>query len=190
MVNMTTTEQITALEKEIEAKKAELLELRKSVPATPVEDYELKRADGTSVNLSELFGDYDEMLLIHNMGTGCNYCTLWADGFNSFWPYLKTKSAFILTSPDPVHKMAQFSGSRGWEYPVVSIHDTTLVKDFGFDAEWGTWPGVTALKKHADGTITRHAKAIFGPGDDYCGIWHLIDLLPSGKGEWEPNYNK
>ena len=187
---MSTVEQIKTIEKEIEEKKKELIELRKQVPAVPVEDYELTKADGSKVKLSELFGEYDEMLLIHNMGTGCSYCTLWADGFNSFWPYFKTKSAFVLASPDPVHKMAQFVGSREWDYPCVSIHDTTLTKDFGFDAEFGTWPGVTAIKKHTDGSMTRHAQAHFGPGDDYCSLWGLVDLLPSGVNGWEPNYNK
>ncbi|MBI1333308.1 MAG: DUF899 domain-containing protein [Armatimonadetes bacterium] len=184
------TEEIKALEKEIEEQKVRLAELRRSAPADPVQDYELKRADGTSVKLSDLFGEYDEMLLIHNMGSGCSYCTLWADGFNAFWPYLKTKCAFVLTSPDPAHKMAQFTGSRDWEFPCVSLDGTSLVKDFGFDAEWGTWPGVTALKKNADGSITRHAQSYFGPGDDYCALWGLLDLLPGGKGDWEPNYNK
>ena len=102
---MTTSDQITALEKEIEAKKKELIEARRALPGTAVEDFELKSPDGSSVQLSELFGEYDEMILIHNMGTGCQYCTLWADGLNSFWPYFKTKCAFVLTSPDPVAKM-------------------------------------------------------------------------------------
>ena len=52
---MTIKDHIAALEKEIETKKKELTELRNSVPATPVEDYDLKRPDGTTVKLSELF---------------------------------------------------------------------------------------------------------------------------------------
>lgn len=189
--NMTTAEMIEALEKEIEEKKKELVELRKSVPATTVQDYSLVTPEGTTVLLSELFGEFDEMLLIHNMGTGCAYCTLWADGFNDFYPYFRTKCAFVLASPDPVHRMAQFAASREWQYPVVSIHDTSLTKDFNFTmGEEATWPGVTALKKQPDGTMTRHAQAFFGPGDDYCSIWGLMALLPSGVGDWEPNYNK
>ena len=189
---MTTTDQITSLVKEIETKKKELIELRNAMPAVPVENYELKKADGSLVHLSDLFGEFDEMMLIHNMGTGCSYCTLWADGFNSFWPYFKTKCAFVLTSPDPVAKMAQFAGSRGWEYPVVSVDGSTLAADFGFylGEKEGYWPGFTTLKRHADGTITRHAQSYFGPGDDYCAIWPMLDLLPGGVGDWEPNYNK
>ncbi len=186
---MTISEQIATLEKEIEAKKKEIVGLRRSVPPTPVEDYTLANPDGSSVSLSELFGEFDEMILIHNMGTGCSYCTLWADGLNAFWPYFKSKCAFVLSSPDPVAKMAQFAVSRGWEYPVVSTHGSTLTADFGMYTEKdGYWPGFTTLKKHADGTITRHAQSYFGPGDDYCAIWPMFDLLPSGVGDWEPNY--
>ena len=167
-----------------------VVQCSKAAPASPVEDYNVSLPDGSQVKLSSLFGDFDEMLLIHNMGSGCSYCTLWADGFNAFWPYLKTKCAFVLTSPDPIHKMAQFVGSHGWEFPCVSIDGTSLVKDFGFDAQWGTWPGVTVVKKNEDGTMTRHAQSYFGPGDNFCAIWHFIDLLPGGKGEWEPNYQR
>ena len=188
---MNATDQIAALEKEIETKKKELIEARRSLPAVAVENYELKNPDGSSVRLSELFGSYDEMILIHNMGTGCSYCTIWADGLNAFWPYFKTKCAFILTSPDPVAKMAQFASSRGWNYPVVSTNESSLTADFGMYTEKeGYWPGFTTLKKNADGTITRHAQVHFGPGDDYCAIWPMFDLLPGGVGDWEPNYNK
>ena len=188
---MNATDLIAALEKEIETKKKELIEARRSLPAVAVENYELKNPDGSSVRLSELFGSYDEMILIHNMGTGCSYCTIWADGLNAFWPYFKTKCAFILTSPDPVAKMAQFASSRGWNYPTVSTNESTLTADFGmYTDKDGYWPGFTTLKKNADGTITRHAQAYFGPGDDYCAIWPMFDLLPGGVGDWEPNYNK
>ena len=188
---MTSTDKIASLEKEIETKKKELIALRKAMPSVPVDDYELTNPDGSSVRLSELFGEFDEMILIHNMGTSCSYCTLWADGFKAFWPYFKTKCAFVLSSPDPVAKMAQFAGSREWAYPVVSVNGSTLAADFGFyKVEGGYWPGMTTLKKHADGTITRHAQTYFGPGDDYCSIWPMLDLLPSGPGDWEPNYNK
>jgi predicted dithiol-disulfide oxidoreductase (DUF899 family)/uncharacterized protein YciI len=189
--SLTTTDKITSVEKEIEAKKKELIELRRALPPVQVKNYELKKPDGSSVPLSELFGDFDEMILIHNMGTGCSYCTLWADGLNSFWPYFRTKCAFVLTSPDDVAKMAQFGASRGWDYPYVSTNGTSLTADFGFYNEKdGYWPGFTTLKKDADGTITRHAQSYFGPGDDYCAIWPMLDLLPNGPGDWEPNYNK
>lgn len=188
---MSTVEQITALEKQLEETKAQLLAARKQLPQVPVEDYVLKTVDGSDVRLSELFGDHDEMLLIHNMGTGCSYCTIWADGFNPFVPYFTDRCAFVVSSPDPHEKMAQFASSRGWKFPIVSIDGTTLAGDFEFKPdEMSTWPGVTALQRQPDGSITRHTRAFFGPGDDYCSVWGLLDLLPGGVGSFEPNYQK
>jgi hypothetical protein len=30
--------------------------------------------------------------------------------------------------------------------------------------------------------------ASFGPGDDFCTLWHLFDLIPEGSGDWQPKY--
>ena len=46
-------------------------------------------------------------------------------------------------------------------------------------------PGVSTFRKNADGTIDRIAKDFFGPGDLYCGVWHLFDLLADGVDGWE-----
>ena len=62
-------------------KKAELLRARLSEEQEQVEDFELQGWNG-SVRLREAFGDREELLVVHNMGSSCNYCTLWADGFN------------------------------------------------------------------------------------------------------------
>jgi hypothetical protein len=42
--------------------------------------------------------------------------------------------------------------------------------------------------RHAadDGRIVRTGRAAFGPGDDYCAVWPLFDLLEGGVGKWEP----
>jgi predicted dithiol-disulfide oxidoreductase (DUF899 family) len=47
-----------------------------------VEDYEPLGWGNKKVRLSSLFGKKDELILIDNMGQGCPYCTMWADGFN------------------------------------------------------------------------------------------------------------
>ena len=57
-------------------------ELRRQTPPETVPDYELRGTDGV-VRLSEMFGAKSDLILIHNMGAGCPYCTMWADGFNA-----------------------------------------------------------------------------------------------------------
>jgi len=47
-----------------------------------VDDYILKDWENKDVRLSSLFGSNKDLILIHNMGRQCSYCTMWADGFN------------------------------------------------------------------------------------------------------------
>ena len=41
-------------------------------------------------------------------------------------------------------------------------------------------PGVSAFSKDGDGRIFRVGRAEFGPGDNFCAIWHFFELLPRG----------
>jgi hypothetical protein len=49
-------------------------------------------------------------------------------------------------------------------------------------------PGVSTFRKTPKGAIVRIAKDYFGPGDPYCSIWHLFDLLAEGPAGWEPKF--
>ena len=53
----------------------------------------------------------------------------------------------------------------------------------------GYQPGVSVLRKKEDGTMVRVSKDAFGPGDLYCGLWHLFDLLPDGPDDWGPLFD-
>jgi hypothetical protein len=44
------------------------------------------------------------------------------------------------------------------------------------------WPGVSALRKTEGGAIERTGRTRFGPGDDFCALWPLFDLLEGGAG--------
>ncbi len=70
---MTEAEQ---LEYDIMQKSAKLAELRSKEQPAEVPDYDF-RTEGGTVSLSDMFGDRDRLLVIHNMGQGCRYCTLW-----------------------------------------------------------------------------------------------------------------
>ncbi len=39
-----------------------------------------------------------------------------------------------------------------------------------------------------DGKVVRVADAEFGPGDDFCAVWQLFDLIPEGPDNWQPKY--
>ncbi|MBS8263685.1 DUF899 domain-containing protein [Mesobacillus boroniphilus] len=179
---------IASKEKELMSLKQELAALRKQLPSFVVEDYQLTNTKGKNVLLSELFGGKNELIVIHNMGKSCSYCTLWADGFSGFTEHLENKAAFVLTSPDDFQTLSDFSNERGWTFKSVSTKGTTFKEDLGFKSKEGFRPGVSILLKEEDGTIKHYTKAAFGPGDDYCSIWALFELLPEGSGDWGPKH--
>lgn len=180
--------EINSLVEEIEKKHKRVAELRRSLPAQMVQDYAFTEWSGDTVQLSELFGDKSELLVIHNMGRKCVYCTLWADSLIGITKHLEDRAALVLTSPDSPETQRKFARDRGWNFRMVSTQGTTFKKDMGFEPTPGEyWPGVTTFRKNADGSIEAIASAHFGPGDPYCGLWHYLDLLPTDE-NWEPKF--
>ncbi len=183
---MTIHEQIAALENEIMDRKKTLHALRQEITPKAVSDYTLASPDGP-VQLSELFGDSHELLVIFNMGKSCSYCTLWADNFNGIHLPLKDRSAFCVVSPDPVHIQQQFAESRRWQFPMYSHENSPMAKDLGFFSEEGYLPGAASFSLH-DGTMYIHHRVYFGPGDNYCNMWDFLDIMPRGRNGWTPKY--
>ncbi len=172
------------LEEDITASRKKMVKLLAKAGARDVEDYELKDTSGNSVKLSEMFGDKDSLILIHNMGRSCSYCTLWADGFSGVSYFIEKKAAFALTSPDEPQVQKEFAESRGWKLKTYSTAGSTFTKDMGYQDDKGYyWPGVSVFYKESDGKIKRVAKDFFGPGDFYSSPFHLFDLLPKVKGK-------
>jgi predicted dithiol-disulfide oxidoreductase (DUF899 family) len=179
---------IEQLQKEINEKRKQILTLRSQMQPEPVKDYALKNWEGKEVMLSSLFDERNELMVIHNMGKGCTYCTLWADGFNGLALPLADRMPFVVVSPDAPEVQKEFADSRNWKFNMLSAQGSSFTADLGFEPKPGNyWPGVSALIRK-DGNIYRAAKDVFGPGDSYCSIWHLMDLFPSGVNGWQPKY--
>lgn len=184
------SDEIRELQEQIQRLKARLSEARRSAAPEPVDDYQLTTTDGSPVRLSELFEGREDLLVVHNMGKGCVYCTLWADGFTGYARHLRGRCAFVLCSNDDAETARAFAASRGWNFPVVSGAGSSFARDMGFASEDGKpWPGVSAFHRDADGSIVRTGSAPFGPGDDFCPPWPLFDLLKGGAGDWAPRYS-
>lgn len=193
------TDDIARLEKAVVEAKAALTKAIRARSPEAVRDYSLRMAgSGASVQLSELFGASRDLLVVHNMGRSCVYCTLWADGFASVYKHLATRCGFVLTTPDAPDVAAAFASARGWTFPVISHAGTSFAKDLGFVAihdkgpnagKEGLMPGVSALRRNPDGTIARTGSRPFGPGDDFCSVFPMFELLQGGVGEWQPKYH-
>jgi predicted dithiol-disulfide oxidoreductase (DUF899 family) len=185
-----TDKQVDELEYQLQDIKRKLAQLRRERPREEISDYQLLDCEGRKASLSTLFGDHSRLILVHNMGRGCTYCTMWADGFVGLVPHLNDRAAFVVTSPDEPAAQKAFARSRGWNFPMYSVAGTSLVSDLGFDdGEQGLMPGVSVLVKETDGKIYRVGRAEFGPGDDFCPVWHFLELFPEGIDGWEPKLN-
>jgi len=180
------TEKLAQLRNEIAGLRARMRELQAAIEPEKVADYQLRTAKGP-VRLSELFGDKQHLFVIHNMGASCVYCTLWADGFNGVLPHLENRAAFVISSPDEPSAQQKFKDSRGWKFRMVSHKGTNFAADMGY-ARNGDWiPGVSVFTK-SGGNVMRVSDTRFGPGDDFCGLWHLFDMIPEGRANWQAKY--
>ncbi len=152
-----------------------------------VDDYSFSTPQG-SAQLSELFGRRDDLIVIHNMGASCAYCTLWADGYNGIYPHLADRAAFVVSSPDPPAAQRKFAESRGWRFPMVSHQGSSFAADMGYRSPEGRWrPGISVFRR--DGKrILRVADTPLHPGDDFCALWHMFDMLQGGPGDWSPKF--
>jgi predicted dithiol-disulfide oxidoreductase (DUF899 family) len=177
-------QKIIKLEKEIAGTRSKIHKLLAKSARMDVQDYVLKDRDNNDVKLSEMFGDKRDLILVHNMGKSCSYCTLWADGFSGVTYFMEKKAAFVVVSPDAPEVQKAFAGERGWKFKMYSGKDSTFIKDMGYVMDDGSyWPGASIFHKNDDGSISRVTKTYFGPGDDYCSVWHFFDLLPQNSND-------
>ena len=182
-----TNPRLRELENILISTKQEYYALLKQEPRFEVQDYLLTSRQGDTTHLSELFGDKRELILVHNMGKHCPYCTLWADGLNGLLPYLTQRAAFVVSTPDPWQEMDAFANLHHWNFAMVSTQGCSLKADLGFQLDDGSYyPGVSTFQKTDAGKIEHVARTFFGPGDDFCALWPLFDLLAVENKDWMP----
>ena len=180
-------ERIIELEQNIGKLIAELNALRKTNPGTPVPNYTFATLTG-QVTLLELFGGKDKLLAIHNMGQGCRYCTLWADGFNGLLPHLESALSVVLLSKDPPEVQRRFANARGWRFRLASHGGGVYMREQSVVNEEDNYPGAVVYERDGDAILRKNA-CVFGPGDIYCAMWSLLGLAGLDGEEWTPQYS-
>jgi predicted dithiol-disulfide oxidoreductase (DUF899 family) len=97
-----------------------------------------------------------------------------------------SRAAFVVSSPDSPETQRAFALSRGWKFPMVSHSGSTFAADMGFRSSKGGWiPGISVFQRQGK-KILRVSDATFSPGDDFCAVWHMFDMLAGGAGDWLP----
>lgn len=176
---------VSALRGQIDAIRAEIREVQGVAEAEAVDDHVFE-TDRGPVSLSALFGPKNDLIVIHNMGADCAYCTLWADGYNGLYPHIADRAAFVIASPDAPERQEKFARRRGWRFPMVSDVGAAFAARMGYVSPDGRCrPGISVFQRRADGFV-RVTDAASCPHDDFCAAWHLFDLLPGGVSAWGP----
>ncbi len=184
----------TATRERLQEYRAKIAALRQEMRATqaavepePVRDYVFTTSDG-GVRLSQLFADKQDLFVIFNMGTTCPSCTMWADGFNGVYQHLSDRAAFVVISGDPPNVQRKFAADRGWRFPMASCQGNSFSADMDHSSpDEPVRPGVSVFQRNAD-AIVRVSDAEFGPYDDFCTVYHFIDLLPEGTNGFRPKF--
>ena len=178
------------LEDELATLEAQIAREQTALAGTPFEDYEFQGWDGP-VRLSELFGDHDRLILIHNMGSSCAYCSMWADGINAQLKQLEKVAAIVLVNHDATDVQRRISEQRGWSFRMLDASATDFTDKMGFFAhegeDAGMLPGTSTFTQDADGTIRCHARSFFGPNDRFNLVYSYLALLPEeASAEFSP----
>lgn len=178
--------EMDALQQQIMEKTARLRELQAAQPGVEVGNYAFSTIDGR-VSLRDLFAGRDKLLLIHNMGQACRYCTLWGDGLNPFLPHLESVLAVAMVSKDSPQQQREFANSRNWRFRMASHGGGDYMTEQVAVGDFSNMPGAVVYELAGD-TILRKAGTCFGPGDLYCSQWHFLGLAGIDLADWTPQY--
>jgi predicted dithiol-disulfide oxidoreductase (DUF899 family) len=178
--------EITDLEQQIAELTQQLNGLRGASVREEIPNYTFETPGG-EITLLELFGNKETLFLIHNMGQGCRYCTLWADGLNGFIPHLESAMAVALVSKDSPETQRQFANSRGWRYYLASHGGGDYIKEQTVVDGAVNAPGAVVYERDG-GKIYRRNECVFGPGDLYCSMWNILALAGLGDHSWTPQF--
>ena len=178
--------EVAALETQIYELTIKLNQLRKTETGSEVRNYRFATQAGET-SLLELFGEHDTLLLIHNMGQRCRYCTLWADGFNGFLPHLVSAMSVVLVSKDALELQRQFAYNRGLRLRLASPGGGEYLTEQSAQEGAGNMPGAVVYTRSGD-TIKRKNAVVFGPGDRFCSAWNLLALAGLGEDKWTPQF--
>ncbi len=177
---------IAALEAKIFELVQQLNRLQQANRGPEVRNYSFATLTGQTT-LMELFAGQDQLLLIHNMGQACRYCTLWADGFNGFVEHLESAMSVVLVSKDSPEVQRRFASSRGWKFRMASHAGGDYIHEQSVMEGGNNSPGAIAYERVGD-TIYRKNICEFGPGDLYCSMWSLLSLAGITEETWTPQY--
>ena len=174
--------------------------MRRSLPPGPlVPDYTFVE-NGNRVRLSELFEDGKPYLIVYHLmywakdDDFCPMCSMWLDGFNGVVPHVTQRANFVIASRAPFETLKAWGERREWDrLRLLSDDGPSFARDIDAEDADGN-PDSTVSVFSKDGDVLRHVYTAHPMLEDrergidlLCPVWHLFDLIPSGRGDWYPS---
>jgi predicted dithiol-disulfide oxidoreductase (DUF899 family) len=175
-----------------------LAQQRRSLPRGPlVKDYEFLE-DGRRVRLSELFNEGKPYLIMYHFmywqddEEFCPMCSMWVDGIDGVAHHVARRAAVVAATLAPLDRTQVWAKKRKWQrIRVLADADPSFARDSKAESPQGDpLPTILVFEQSPDGIrhiYTQHAEFpndLNRGIDQYCATWHLFDLLPSGRGDW------
>lgn len=182
---------------------------RQALPLGPkVPNYEFSEGptdldaddDSAVVTLLDLFGDHNELIIYHLMfhpddDEACPMCSSIVDGFTGIAKHLNNRCALAIAAKAPINKVRAWGRYRGWHgLRLISSSNNSFTTDFGTEGSKGAQiPAVSVFTRTGSTIHHRYtqsadfADSTNGGVDQIWPIWHLVDLLPSGRTDWLPD---
>jgi predicted dithiol-disulfide oxidoreductase (DUF899 family) len=171
---------------------------RRNLPAGPIlAEYEF--LDGEKrVRLSELFAPDKRFLVMYHFmywqddKEFCPMCSMWVDAWDGVAHHIAQNANIVAATLAPADQMLAWKKHRKWQrIRVLADADPSFARDTGAEDKGGNpIPTVLVFEKAGDGIRHRYtAHAEFEDGshrgiDQLCPTWHILDLLPTGRGDW------
>jgi predicted dithiol-disulfide oxidoreductase (DUF899 family) len=163
---------------------------------------DLSRGDGVRrTRLTELFGSHRSLFVYHLMfhpddDEACPMCSMWVDGFHGTLHHLERHTAVAVVAKAPLPKLRAWGQRRGWKgLRLLSSHGTTFNADVSAERPDGAQRPMASVFIRTPGGQVRHfytLPADFPDGSDrgmdlLSPVWNVLDLLPTGRGDWYPS---
>jgi predicted dithiol-disulfide oxidoreductase (DUF899 family) len=203
-------EELRLAEIELMRHREQVASLRRQLPLdTVVDDYVFYEGpagldDGddpvTQVRLSQLFTSPERPLVIYHLMYGkaqtspCPMCTMWNDGINGVARHLAQNVDFAVVAAADVAPLRAHARTRGWDrLRLLSSRDNTFKYDLGSEDLDGNQDATVSVFTLDETGSPRHfytAHPTMADDIDQRGIdllapvWHLLDLVPAGRGDW------
>jgi len=205
---------LLAKEKELTHRRDELAGERRNLPWVRVEKQYVFDTPSGKATLADLFAGRSQLFIKHFMmapgqAGQCVGCSLEVDHLEGILVHLENHDvSYVAVARAPIEEIESVRQRMGWRFPWVSSYRNDFNYDFDvsfrpedMEAERAFYnyrrgnPGMTDLSgdsvffKDESGAIY-HTYSTFGRGgEEFLGIYRLLDVMPKGRDENGPYHS-